>query len=383
VFFFSRVTRDNYVAKFKKAKNYTRHFDYLKNLATNGKIDELKAISAELLDANSETPEKRGTVGSHVQYIIFALALRDGYENAKTALEITSVVDCHKKRLFALPMLKSVISKLVSAQSPDVLEALLRTYESDMEASACILHDAVVQRKLSANSEIGCEVQERLSQADHPLAVLPLTLFEFEQGVDLYNYSLECSSVSSPFGPSHGSIVPASSEGGDRFEFRETTESRRTELISAAIENWVSDSGGIFEARTFRLNGSDAFKLSARLPKLGLECVGNKGVNNVNDGATLQQVFRILFAAASHGGAYGGGLLPAYGRLHAWRSLAGLVGASSDLRMHDIAKQARACRWCLFESDCDWYEQVAWDIGIACFNPARSEIAILAATDTD
>jgi hypothetical protein len=47
------------------------------------------------------------------------------------------------------------------------------------------------------------------------------------------------------------------------------------------------------------------------------------------------------------------------------------------------ARQARACDWFSFNAGTSWFEQVAWDIGLAAIRPGRRSLAILAATDTD
>jgi Family of unknown function (DUF6183) len=35
------------------------------------------------------------------------------------------------------------------------------------------------------------------------------------------------------------------------------------------------------------------------------------------------------------------------------------------------------------DADTDWFEQVAWDLGLAAVRPGRQRLAVLAATDTD
>ena len=131
------------------------------------------------------------------------------------------------------------------------------------------------------------------------------------------------------------------------------------------------------------MNLSSRDWLPVLLPRLGLESVGSAVGIRVRENAGLKDAFTVLFSAASSGGAYNSGNFAAYGRLLAWRSLAGLVGASVGIPVRDIATSCQTCQWCLFDLPNDWYYQVAWDIGVACFNPARREVAVLAATDTD
>jgi hypothetical protein len=98
---------------------------------------------------------------------------------------------------------------------------------------------------------------------------------------------------------------------------------------------------------------------------------------------TATQAWQQVFAAASTGGAYNHGEHGAYGRLLAWRSLAALAHAPQDASPADIQTLAERCSWYTFAGASPWFEQVAWDIGLATVSPDRRHLAILAATDTD
>jgi hypothetical protein len=91
----------------------------------------------------------------------------------------------------------------------------------------------------------------------------------------------------------------------------------------------------------------------------------------------------MLFFAASVGGVYSQGLFGAYGRLAAWRSLAGISGAAEGASAAEVGRWVQECDWFSFDADTDWFEQVAWDIGLAAVRPGRQRLAVLAATDTD
>jgi len=99
--------------------------------------------------------------------------------------------------------------------------------------------------------------------------------------------------------------------------------------------------------------------------------------------APVPHIFSALFATAAVGGAYNVGEQGAYGRLAAWRSLAGLVGCAVDVGIDEIARQATTCLWTEFLSTNQWFYAVAWEIGVVCVNPNRHTIAVLAATDSD
>ena len=80
----------------------------------------------------------------------------------------------------------------------------------------------------------------------------------------------------------------------------------------------------------------------------------------------------ILFGAAANGGAYDSGLGGAYGRAATWRSVRALAGGSHV-----------GCAWWIFDAANDWFQRVAWDLGVACLRPGGHVMAVLAATDTD
>ncbi len=276
----------------------------------------------------------------------------------------------------------AVISKVVAAQSPAVIDELLRKL-SDLETTAIVLHEAVVRRKLLAESSADQDVNDRLAKVNHALAFLPVTLFDVEEAILLPDYGPGSMSTSLPFGPTREEPTVASSPFKDNLEITETTCRERGNLISAAVMNWKDESNGKIEARTFRAGLSKRDAVAAILPQLGLECLKPTDVIQSRKNATAKDAFTVLFSAASSGGAYNHGNFAAYGRLLAWRSLAGLVGSSPDDSIQEIATSAQSCHWCLFDSPNEWYYQVAWDIGIACANPARQELAVPGATDTD
>jgi hypothetical protein len=147
--------------------------------------------------------------------------------------------------------------------------------------------------------------------------------------------------------------------------------------------NWEDESNGKIEARTFQTTLPARNAIAAYLSRFGLESVQPADSIRARHNATSKNAFTVLFSAAANGGAYNSGHFAAYGRLLAWRSLGGLVGTPADASIEEIMSHCSNCRWCLFDSPNDWFYQVAWDIGIACANDTRREVALLAATDTD
>jgi hypothetical protein len=156
--------------------------------------------------------------------------------------------------------------------------------------------------------------------------------------------------------------------------------------IAAAVENRTQGSNGRIETRVFAFAGPVGVEMvPAALLSSGLECLrGRKPKSAFSvSSCTPAEAWRVLFAAASSGGAYNSGCFGAYGRLFAWRSLAGLAGATQGATAAEVAECALRCSWYRFDADSPWYDQVAWDIGLAAVDPSRSRLAVLAATDTD
>ncbi len=148
------------------------------------------------------------------------------------------------------------------------------------------------------------------------------------------------------------------------------------------MQNWIDESNGQAEARIFTVDDLEVSQSAALIPNLALDCV-RSGDKIHWQNSDMKEVYSVLFSAAANGGAYNDGEFGAYGRLRAWNSLAGIIGCSSTSTIAEVGCRALECHWSMFKSSSEWYYQIAWDIGIACANPARNELAVLAATDID
>jgi Family of unknown function (DUF6183) len=240
------------------------------------------------------------------------------------------------------------------------------------------------------------DVAGRLRAAGHPLAVLPLFLLDPERQLTLPSYHYRGGSAALPYGPYQQAAPPGSTADPLPGPAEDVTDAAASQLIRTAVEGWVTDSRGAAEARVFRFGPvlAPAMLAGASLAALPLEALaGDPAPEIAERKAASADVFRILFAAAASGGAYGEGLGGAYGRLAAWQSLAGLVGAAEPGAggaaepgaggIDSVAVAASATRFLLFSARSRWYRQVAWDIGIAALRPGSRTLAILTATDTD
>ena len=151
-----------------------------------------------------------------------------------------------------------------------------------------------------------------------------------EESADLPSYSIRGGSHSMPYAPSEshelavdaGAHVPAAEE---------TTTPAIATAMGTAVANWADESNGRIEARVFGLTEPlDAESVPTALLTLGLECLHGAGKKKTALSVAVRspaQAWRVLFAAASTGGAYNSGSYGAYGRLAAWQSLAALAGS--------------------------------------------------------
>ena len=223
----------------------------------------------------------------------------------------------------------------------------------------------------------------------HPLGWLPLELSEIEQGRDLLELrnSRGGSSHAMPYGPSseRGKTVhPSTTDAADAVE---VTTDAVAASISSAVENWTQGSNGRIEARVFEFAQPIIPQaVPAALLASGLVCLRDRKPRNAFSASacTPTEAWRVLFAAASSGGAYNSGCFGAYGRLFAWRSLAGLAGRRGGATAAEVGRSTpQRCSWYRFDADSPWFEQVAWDMGMAALDPSRTRLAVLASTDTD
>ncbi|MFE5549561.1 DUF6183 family protein [Streptomyces sp. NPDC056534] len=158
--------------------------------------------------------------------------------------------------------------------------------------------------------------------------------------------------------------------------------------MATAVANWVEESCGLVEARVFSLAAPlEAESVPSALLTLELECLHGMEEQAAALSAAAcspAQAWRVLFAAASAGGAYNSGSYGAYGRLAAWRSLGALAGSPESSTFGAIEARARECIWHGFSAGTEWFARVAWNIGLAALSPDRRRLPYwLRPTPTD
>ncbi|MFF0222640.1 DUF6183 family protein [Streptomyces sp. NPDC004629] len=312
-------------------------------------------------------------------YLLRLLVTTPGSGNVAQALRLVSSAEAGDRKL------DRYTASLLASGHPAAELAVAFSGKASEELRACLVHELVLRGV--GVTEIPEIAQWATSShwRHHPLGWLPLALSDVEGQPDLPSYSARGSSYSMPYGPSEnrGLAVVA---GAHVPSAEETTTETVAEGIGAAVTNWAEESNGRIEAQVFELaDPLEDESVPSLLLALGLECLKGAGKKSGFSVAACppEQVWRLLFSAASTGGAYNSGAYGAYGRLAAWQSLARLSGATEGDPAEAVEVRAQACAWYGFSTDTQWFEQVAWDIGLAAVSPERRRLAVLAATDTD
>jgi hypothetical protein len=317
--------------------------------------DQLEALGHALAALPTDVHWAFGSVEEHVLRL---LTLRQDDGRAAAAVRVA---------LGGLPVVtvRRVAQQLAAAQREQVLVSLLADLPSGdlaTELGACLLHEMILRRmSVAAVADLWAG---RL--AGHPLAELPLHALPGETQVPLPRFGYAVQSFGMPFGP--GKEDPLTLPG---MVPAVTREPAPTDL-TAALTTWLTRSNGRAEAAVFRLAAPLApDEVGVRtVESLGLDCLAGNGLALHRAG--LDDVVPMLFGAAANGGAYDHGMGGAYGRAATWRSLTALAGGTHV-----------GCAWWIFDAANDWFNRVAWDLGVVCLRPGGHVMAVLAATDTD
>ena len=250
-----------------------------------------------------------------------------------------------------------------------------------------LTHEAVIRRKIGPMTPVADRMAAQMSREGHPLARLPLDLFDLDSRITAY--LSHCGSMGSAYASDYdlglGETNRIQAQGRMSLKYRETTIPEMADRSSEAFREWINESNGRCEGRQFEFEEPIPNEVigPALLKSLGLECLVGAGEGAVKVAEISGRLgFVHLFSAASTGGAYNSGKGTAYGRLAAWESVAALVGnETGDLTK--TSEVAENCLWFAFLSNGYWFYNAAWDLGLAVLRPDRRTLVILAATDTD
>ncbi|WP_406503222.1 DUF6183 family protein [Streptomyces sp. NBC_01602] len=312
-------------------------------------------------------------------HLLRLLATTPGPDNAVQALRLVCSAEIASRNLD-----RYTASLLASSHEATDLTAAF-TGQASEELRACLVHELVLRGVVVEATPGIAEWATLPHWSHHPLGWLPLTLSDVEGCAELPSYGTRGSSHSMPYGPSESRELTVIANARVP-SVEETTAQVTATAMAKAVANWAEESNGRIEARLFDLaEPLDVGSVPNALLALGLECLRGAGKKTDLSVAACPpaQVWRVLFAAASTGGAYNSGSYGAYGRLAAWQSMAALAGSPKGITASEVEARVRDCTWHVFGADTKWFEQVAWDIGLAALAPGHRHLAVLAATDTD
>jgi hypothetical protein len=174
---------------------------------------------------------------------------------------------------------------------------------------------------------------------------------------------------------------------GSSLEVVETTTADFADRARLPFTHWAEHSNGKIDAHEYLaadpVRDDDLRDLLAHAAPAFLAGGGARALRAIP--VALRQVWARLHHAGSGSSFYGPHQGGAYGRLHAWQSIAALAGAPATATPDDAADLAHTCRWFALDTTSNWFWDVWWlsDVALACIGPEPERVAVIAATDTD
>lgn len=267
------------------------------------------------------------------------------------------------------------------------LEYLIETYgdaEDVIESLLCFAQELVSFDLPVEDSAIVRRFWRRHSEAGHALTKLPLSLLESEKGLRrrypgaldlLGNWFWISPSVSTRASDPPPSLPRAIVD-------RELVLDEVAKTVTAgAFADAMSFPNGRFEVRAFSIEVCDGPRSVRGLP---LECLEGDPEPLVELAKSHVETLSALWSMFTQGGAYAEGRSAAYGRLHAWRTLASLAGVDASTELRAVDDAARRSWFTTFSSaSASWFDHVCVDVGITCVRSDGRSMMVFAGTDSD
>ncbi|NGN66929.1 hypothetical protein G5C51_23860 [Streptomyces sp. A7024] len=370
----------------------------LEDTTKDGDAAVVAGMAVTLGQRHAKAAQRADELSRSVKHAARVLALTPGEENVRALLSLLTDL----RGDYFLPRLdqRHLASLLAEAQSEDDLFPVFADDPSGGGVlSACLFHEMVLRG--ADGPELKRRTGWRLSGSWHPgLAWLPDERADMERSSHFPSrrYNGEANGGTSIITETTARLDPPTPRTTGRPDVVEVTTPELHEDISGPPR----EGGWSYEARSYRTAAPVApADLPAVLAGLPLLCLTGLGPSDRFAVAPcgLEDVWELLFTTASLGVFGGSGVHGAYGRLSAWRSIAGLAGAPTSTMPGGIAgleawpeaatpeavlEAAAACTWLRFEADSEWfYNDMYADYGIATLSPDGRRIAVVAATTTD
>jgi hypothetical protein len=348
--------------------------------AAQGDPAFVRRLGSQLADRHAAALEQARDYQRQLAHVIRVLALTPGRDSLTQLLRLLE----DKPHAGTHPFIASLLAE--HQQVPDLVATVFdRSEWRELdELRACLFHELLLR---DADTETRGPLRNWTLERPgwHPLAWLPTHRRDFEAGAKFPRRSVHGSAggASSRL-PTRGRMDPPTPRSSPPSALRDVATADVYETIVAAPQagDW-----GACGAWVFQLDQAIApDRVPALLPTLPMACVDGLGPTDRFEIAAcpMEEIWHLLFATASMGGVYGSGVHGAFGRLWAWRSMAGLSGAAADASAPEVERQARHSTWFHFEAGAEWFHnEIGSDYGIAALSPDRRRIAVLAATDTD
>jgi len=242
------------------------------------------------------------------------------------------------------------------------------------ELVACLTQELVVRRVNLTRVPTAVRCAAALGELGHPLAGLPLKRSRGERHLSPCDFPWR-DRVAFPV-PEH----PRTEGPSPRGESRIVSTRQDERLITSAVRHWSSTSlAAVVELpRRFDAREVTSSWVNAFLP----DALGGKVALNGRR-ESVGGVVRELFTAAYCDPTFSAGLRGGYGRLKAWRSVAGLVRAPADASVHRVNELAARWTWLAF--GLTWREPywVDQEIAIGALSPGGNVLSLLICHDTD
>ncbi|MGY4923790.1 DUF6183 family protein [Streptomyces sp. 900105755] len=259
------------------------------------------------------------------------------------------------------------------------------------EFKGCLLQELVLRGVAVPEHPVLRSFGEALVTEGHPLAPLPLYLLPAERALlrpphapPDWTWALPPAAVEKQSDQPGLRVSPEMRRRGGAAVPAEITVAESAEAMSTAVRHWVEESNGMVAAQEFwSASGVSPDDFAAVFERLPLTAWPAGETRARLHPASSGRVLRVLLTAAVRSPAYGNARFGAYGRLAAWRSLGGLVGAAPDAPIGHTARLVEQAHWFVADPSSDWFCLVAWDLAVAVLRASGQEIAVLAATDTD